>query len=377
MHLKINALVLFLLLVTTPAVAGWGKVASGAAKSRGNLLALAVQVALLATDAILDEGRKPVRRTATPHATDATTAADTASTTLSPSQSYPFEYVIGNQSFASVEVAHQYAITHLLTQRGFKRSRRSDGLYYDRVQVFLGSYYGQSSSIGYFISDVQATSSPCSNNVCGSIQSFHGSIYYKGTLSEKDVTVSDNYKSAVAAELARQFETLSDAELQAIIDGVKAQPNAQADAKADAQADAQVKPKADVDAKADAKADEATKDKAKPREEQKPFELPEFCTFARPVCGFIDWVKQEPDFNDEKKSIPKAQMSDLGLNDSIEKRVDFTGSCPTKQMSFTLRGQVIQEAIPMHHFCNLLEKIAPWLVAFTYLGSAFFIVRTI
>ncbi|STZ55665.1 Uncharacterised protein [Moraxella lacunata] len=111
----------------------------------------------------------------------------------------------------------------------------------------------------------------------------------------------------------------------------------------------------------------------------KPFELPAFCDWASKVCEFIDWVKQEPPEPPPPEQVPKANLSDLGLdeNELFKQRVQFDGQCPKHELKFAINGKQIIEPIPTHHFCNLLEQIAPWLLAFSYLSAGFFVIRNL
>lgn len=205
-------------------------------------------------------------------------------------------------------------------------------------------------------------------NIGGYKETFRGEILTKGRISETDIRLSDDYKAqreAAAKEIARQIEATSTANASDIDKIIKELQKAK-EAK-------EAKDKAKKQEKTDEKADEKTKEKEQGKD--KPFDLPDFCVFAKFVCDFLE---QEPPAPEAPKTIPKANLSDLGLQDDIDKkRIDFTGTCPTKEMTFTLRGQTVHEAVPMYHLCNLLEKIAPWLVGFTYLSCVIFIVRSV
>lgn len=116
-----------------------------------------------------------------------------------------------------------------------------------------------------------------------------------------------------------------------------------------------------------------------PKDTPEPFEASKFCTWATPVCNFMDWVKQEPPKPNPPEQVPKASLSDLGLdeNELFKQRVKFDGQCPKHELKFSINGKQIIEPIPTHHFCNLLEQIAPWLLAFSYLSAGFFVIRNL
>ena len=93
----------------------------------------------------------------------------------------------------------------------------------------------------------------------------------------------------------------------------------------------------------------------------------------------MDWVKQEVPEPNPPEQVPKANLSDLGLdeNELFKQRVKFDGQCPKHELKFSINGKQIIEPIPTHHFCNLLEQIAPWLLAFSYLSAGFFVIRNL
>lgn len=357
---RIKILALSLLLVSAPAAADLKQIGGAAARSRGNALAVAVNVAVAAAGYIIDEGRKPARRTAEANAEDSS-STETHTKTVTSDAGYNLEYIIAGEAFVSAEAAHKYAIDTLLAKKGYKRTRRtSDGLHYDNLNVYLGYRWGQQSSVGYFTSTVQAAHKDdptCDkNNICGSIIEFNGSIYYKGTLSEKEVNVSNDYKAkreAAAAEFAKQFETLSDTELEAIISDVKAgaaeTTQTSTDASARPTTNTNTKADAKEDAKADEKADEATKDKSKPREEQKPLDLdlPDFCKWARFVCA-------EPEIEQIEK--PEVSKQDIPKN-SV--RVSFSKSCPADKVIPLSWGSFNTQFVMSYaHICDFASKLA-------------------
>lgn len=107
-------------------------------------------------------------------------------------------------------------------------------------------------------------------------------------------------------------------------------------------------------------------------------EFPKFCEWAKPVCDFIEWFQDKPPKPEKPQNVPKADLSDLGIDDErFQSHVDFGGSCPTGNLQFEVMGRVYSKPIPYHHFCNLLILLKPWLLAFSYLISAFFVVENL
>lgn len=133
---------------------------------------------------------------------------------------------------------------------------------------------------------------------------------------------------------------------------------------------------------AEAKEKQAAAEKAADRakaEAAKPFELPAFCTWAAPVCDFINWFKEPPPADVPAGDVPFATTGDVGLDDvdRFEKRITFSGQCPSNDFSFSMMGVTYAKPIPYHHLCGFLEQIAPWLLAMCYLGTAYFVVENI
>ena len=120
--------------------------------------------------------------------------------------------------------------------------------------------------------------------------------------------------------------------------------------------------------------------KPKPKDDGGGFELPPFCSWASKVCDFIDWVKEPPPKPEDNKPIPKANLNDiddLQELDRYKQRINFEGQCPTGQLSFTVKSVSYSYSIPYTHFCSLLEQLRPWLLAFAYLSTAFFVVSNL
>lgn len=108
------------------------------------------------------------------------------------------------------------------------------------------------------------------------------------------------------------------------------------------------------------------------------FEFPAFCDWAKPVCDWFEWTKEEPPEPEPPQPLPKPTLSDLGVEDNrFEKRVEFGGSCPTGVFSFVALGVTYSYTIPYRHFCDLLVMLRPWLLAFTYLSTAYYVLSNL
>ena len=179
-----------------------------------------------------------------------------------------------------------------------------------------------------------------------------------------------------AAEAATQAAQAAADKAAADVAAAKAAGDAAAQAAAEA-----AKAAADA-AVAAAKEKQAAAEKAAEKakaEAAKPFELPPFCSWAAPVCDFIDWVKEPPPSDEAVKPVPYGGLGDIGLDgvDRFEQRITFPKQCPQEVFSFQMFGRTFAKPIPYEQICNPLEQIAPWLLAFVMLGSAYFILENI
>lgn len=162
-------------------------------------------------------------------------------------------------------------------------------------------------------------------------------------------------QAAAAAEAARKAG--ADAATQAAADAAAAA--AAATAAAAAQAAAQ------------AAADAAAAAAAKP--EPIPFELPAFCSWARPVCDFVNWAMADPqlmpidDYTPEIQDVSK--FDNIDLNSGV---INASGQCPAPEQLSIFGGSVSLSYAPL---CMILEKLAPVIVACAYITGAYIIVR--
>ena len=100
---------------------------------------------------------------------------------------------------------------------------------------------------------------------------------------------------------------------------------------------------------------------------------------ADSLTGFFDWVKGDVPEDEPPQDVPFATTSDIGIDDNVrfEQRIQFNGQCPVNDFSFTMMGVTYSKPIPYHHLCGFLEQIAPWLLAMTYLGAAYFVTENL
>lgn len=364
--------ILSLLLVCIPAHAKPASIPKIPKNPSTLALELATGAILQGIGWVMDEGVKTHQIPDTATADNTHTDAPSVSTDaqIKP-QVHSLEYLIAGKSFGSAEDACNYMFGDYLTKNGYKLTRRSDGTYLKSVDVYLGD--NRFSSMGFFRchANIGYSGTNYDYNIGGWTVSYDGNIVYKGTDSTVRVTMTDAYKQ-------RRDEARKAVE-QAI---VNARANAGVtDATPQELPQDKDKPKPVPVPVPNEATDEATQvhTPPTPKDPPKPLEVPKFCTWASSVCNFMDWVRQEPPKPNPPEQVPKANLSDLGLdeNELFKQRVKFDGQCPKHELKFSINGKQIIEPIPTHHFCNLLEQIAPWLLAFSYLSAGFFVIRNL
>lgn len=97
-----------------------------------------------------------------------------------------------------------------------------------------------------------------------------------------------------------------------------------------------------------------------PASTPQPTEFPEFCEWAKPVCDFIDWVKEEPKDSDNDVSVNQQPIP------SIDTDISFGGSCPANvEIQFGLPGHTVPLTVmDWAKFCMLMDKyLKPIVIA--------------
>lgn len=363
--------ILSLLLVCIPAHAKPASIPKIPKNPSVLALELATGAILQGIGWVMDEGVKthkiPDTATADNTHTDAPSVGTDAQ--IKP-QVHSLEYLIAGKSFGSAEDACNYMFGDYLTKNGYKLTRRSDGTYLKSVNVYLGDHLFSSvgsfrcrTNVGYIGTDYEY-------NIGGWETYYDGNIVYKGTVSTVRVSMTDAYKQ-------RRDEARKAVE-QAIIN---ARANAGVtDATPQELPQDKDKPKPVPVPVPNEATDEATQvhTPPTPKDPPKPLEVPKFCTWASSVCNFMDWVRQEVPEPPSNEQIKNPSLSDLGIDDTrFDKRINFDGQCPTGKLEFTIKGNFFSKPIPYTHFCELLKMLKPWLLAFTYLSTAYFVVSNL
>lgn len=96
-----------------------------------------------------------------------------------------------------------------------------------------------------------------------------------------------------------------------------------------------------------------------PNPQIKPFELPAFCDWAKPVCDFIDWFKKD-DTSDTDVDVNVPQTP------SIDTDINFGGSCPANVTgSFVIGGRTTTfNIMDWSQFCLIMSTyLKPLVIA--------------
>lgn len=91
------------------------------------------------------------------------------------------------------------------------------------------------------------------------------------------------------------------------------------------------------------------KDKKDDDTDEEPFELPEFCKWAKPVCDFVEWVKKEPEQpNNKPIDIDKVEMP----KESV--KIDFSATCPPDRgFTFSFVGRQMVFNFSYSNLCKI------------------------
>ncbi|QNY29082.1 hypothetical protein IC763_09995 [Acinetobacter seifertii] len=98
------------------------------------------------------------------------------------------------------------------------------------------------------------------------------------------------------------------------------------------------------------------------------FNLPEFCTWAKYVCDFVDWVK--------KDDLPEKDDSDLDVTEDFKEQpvnISWAAQCPQPVYeSVTLHGVTGQVKVADYSYiCSLDWLIKPFVLGFASISALF------
>lgn len=101
----------------------------------------------------------------------------------------------------------------------------------------------------------------------------------------------------------------------------------------------------------------------------KPFELPAFCDWAKPVCDFIEWFKKGPEKEDPQQPgvVPIPTPTD-----TVD--ISFSGGCPApKVVPWFFAGRNIDITIPYTSMCDTATLLNPIIKLVASLGAVFIV----
>lgn len=297
--------------------------------------------------------------------------------------SYPYEYYGDGTVFSSPEAIHAHIVSDaFLAKQGYKRTRRSDGLYYDKMIV------DYSSMTVTHIVQAGTLSWDYPNNVGGGLQYFYTKIYFVGTLSDKEVQRNDEQaekerKRKIIERLARQYEAdLAEAE-------ANNPPSDKEKEKEKEQDETKDKPKTGTQTGAGAGTadntatntkDETTaqsgtgtkkddKDNKEKDKKEKDFEMPDFCDWATWFCDDDTQPEQDTQLDIKDKDI------DL---DGIAQRnyINFTSQCPANYVySMPIMGKDVVIEFRLDILCRLFILMKPFTLIFAYIQALIIVGR--
>lgn len=103
------------------------------------------------------------------------------------------------------------------------------------------------------------------------------------------------------------------------------------------------------------------------------FALPKFCTWAKHVCDFTEWVKEPP--KDQKPDDYKPEikdLSELGNQDINKSYYNASGACPAPVAVNLTYGTVYMS---YKNYCDFAVKISPLVIALAYILGAYIVAR--
>ena len=100
------------------------------------------------------------------------------------------------------------------------------------------------------------------------------------------------------------------------------------------------------------------------------FSLPEFCSWATPVCDFFKWLKQ----NDELPDNESPEIVEHITPDLKEDAISWGSACPADvSIPISMQGVSSTLVFSWSPWCQLLSIIKPAIVASAYIGAAFIV----
>ncbi len=136
--------------------------------------------------------------------------------------------------------------------------------------------------------------------------------------------------------------------------------------------DSQTTPKNEEDQKTDGATDTSSQSDADNK-----LEFPAFCDWAKPVCDYIDWVKDQYTLPEDLKDEPiTVQEMNIDFSDKATKSyISFSGQCPAP-VSIPVRfaGSSTDMTLSYEPFCRFASLIKPAVILGAWLSGLLIII---
>lgn len=145
--------------------------------------------------------------------------------------------------------------------------------------------------------------------------------------------------------------------------------DAASDAKPVAQTDTETNPDPDTETNPDPDPETDPVTDPDPETENKPFEFPKFCDWAKPVCDFVDWFKNDTD-----------DPTDIDIDDpdlpNVDTKINFGGQCPN---DIILTFDIYQRNVefPLMQYSKLCPILSSYIRPMLILLGSFFAVMIV
>ena len=269
-----------------------------------------------------------------------------------------YDYIFDGTVYSSPDEVRS-AMLRRIDENGWKLTRQRDGYYYQHWQVNM-----ENRTMKLYAQVGRKDDPVCAkmNNRCGWDTSFVGYIVPIGKTNKK--TIINSKEQARDIALDKVINDLIDKHEQELKSATPQELPQDKD-----------KPKP-VPVPNEA-TDEATQVQTlpTPKDPPKPFEVPKFCTWATPVCNFMDWVKQEPTDKPQDLVIPKKEINLKNPADFDKNYIAVNDKCPADIVKdFDTGFKKEQIVISFSPICSTIyDYFRPVIIFLAYIGAIFVI----
>lgn len=265
-----------------------------------------------------------------------------------------YDYIFDGTVYSSPDEVRS-AMLRRIDENGWKLTRQRDGYYYQHWQVNM-----ENRTMKLYAQVGRKDDPVCAkmNNRCGWDTSFVGYIVPIGKTNKK--TIINSKEQARDIALDKVINDLIDKHENELKTAIPQELPQDKD-----------KPKP-VPVPNEA-TDEATQPHTPtaPKDTPEPFEASKFCTWATPVCNFMDWVKQEPP-QIEKTKVGEIKEDDIDWRQYAERKwLNFgNAQCP-QDVRIPVQWMTVQQDIVISYvpFCKFATMIKPAVILGAYISA--------